>query len=281
MVLGGFVDNGFNPENDIPNLSGKVILVTGGTLQAHFRLHNFSLIKMLAGNSGLGQESVIQLAKHNASQIFLTARSEEKGHAAVKGVKDIVPGANITFLQLDLASFASITSAAKVFNESTSRLDILINNAGIMMGSPGTTKEGFEVQFGTNHMGHALLTRLLLPKLQSTAKEPGADVRIITLSSLAHEQTPRGGLQLDNIHSEQIDISPLNRYGQSKLANILYSKELARRCPDIRCISVHPGGVDTGLSRGPKESYRFVAPLITFLIVSNKLIFIPTILSFL
>jgi retinol dehydrogenase-12 len=136
-----------------------------------------------------------------------------------------------------------------------------MNNAGIMMTPPGTTKDGFEVQFGTNHMGHALLTKLLLPKLLSTAKQPGADVRIITLSSVGHEWAPKGGLQLDTVHSEQRNLSSRQRYGQSKLANILYSNELARRYPAIRCVSVHPGSVNTGLSRGLKESYPLAAPI--------------------
>ena len=132
------------------------------------------------------------------------------------------------------------------------------------MTPPGTTKDGYEIQFGTNHMGHALLTKLLLPKLLSTANIPDADVRIITLSSVAHEWAPKGGLQLDTVHSEQRKISSRERYGQSKLANILYTNELATRYPAISCISVHPGSVNTGLSRGLKESYTLVAPAITF-----------------
>ncbi|KAE9376228.1 NAD(P)-binding protein [Stipitochalara longipes BDJ] len=244
-MLGGIVDNGFRPDDDIPHLTGKVILVTGG-------------------NSGLGEESILQLSKHKPSQIFLAARSAEKGQAAINKISEAVPGANITFLQLDLTSFASITEAVKVVNSSVKRLDILMNNAGIMMTPPSTTKDGYEIQFGTNHMGHALLTKLLLPKLLSTSKEPDADVRIITLSSIGHEWAPKGGLQLDNAHSEQKSISSRERYGQSKLANILYSNELARRYPAIRCISVHPGSVKTGLSRGLKESYPLAASIITF-----------------
>ncbi|TVY26252.1 putative oxidoreductase [Lachnellula hyalina] len=246
MQFLGFVNNGFRPENDIPDLSGKVILVTGG-------------------NSGLGKESVLQLAKHNPSQIFLAARSAETGQTAVEEVKAIVPGVKIVFLQLDLSSYASISKAAKLVNASVDRLDILMNNAGIMMTPPNTTMDGFEIQFGTNHIGHALLTKLLLPKLQATAKEhPGADVRIITLSSSAHKWAPEGGLDLGNVHSEQRNLSTRELYGQSKLANILYSNELARRYPDIRCISLHPGSVNTGLSRGLNASYPLVAPIVTF-----------------
>jgi retinol dehydrogenase-12 len=230
------------------------------------------LIRINIGNSGLGQESVLQLAKHNPSQIFLAARSQEKGQAAIHNIKEVVPKANITFLQLDLASFASIIEAAKVVNSSVGRLDMLMNNAGIMMTPPGTTTDGYEIQFGTNHMGHALLTNLLLPKLLSTAEEVNADVGIITLGSVGHLWAPKGGLQLETVQSEQRNFSTRERYGQSKLANILYSIELARRYPAIRCVSVHPGSVKTGLSRGLKESYPLAAPVVTFVQVRYYLI---------
>ena len=114
-----------------------------------------------------------------------------------------------------------------------------MNNTGIMMTPPGTTKDDHEIQFGTNHIGHVLLTNLLLRKLSSTAKEPDSNVCIITLSPLAHEWAPEGGLQLDTIGTEQKKISTRAEYGQSKLANVLYTNELARRFPTIRCVSLH------------------------------------------
>lgn len=129
---------------------------------------------------------------------------------------------------------------------------------------PGLTKEGYETQFGTNHMGHALLTRLLLPTLQKTAKEqgPDADVRIINLSSYAHGWAPKGGLKLPECKTEMRGTNTWARYGQSKLSNILYTKELAKRYPGIKCIAVHPGSVDTGLRRGPAASYPWLkAPM--------------------
>ncbi|KAI9733475.1 MAG: hypothetical protein M1818_007223 [Claussenomyces sp. TS43310] len=239
----GFGGTTFDPETDIPDLSGKVILVTGG-------------------NSGLGEESVLQLAKHNPKEIILAARSADRAEAAITRIKDKVASANIVFLPLDLTSFKSVAGAAKTINDSTGRLDILMNNAGIMATPPGTTEEGYEIQFGTNHLGHALFTKLILPKLEATAREPGADVRIITLSSLGHKWAPKGGLQLEHVHSEMASTSTFARYGQSKLANILYSRELARRYPSIRCISLHPGSVDTGLSRGLTSSFpRLTAPI--------------------
>jgi retinol dehydrogenase-12 len=163
---------------------------------------------------------------------------------------------------LDLSSLASVKDAADVVNTTTDRLDILINNAGIMATPPGTTKEGYEIQFGTNHVGHALLTKLLLPKLEATAENLGADVRIISLSSVGHQFAPKGGLLLDKVHSETSSISTVARYGQSKLANILYSNELAKRYPKIRCISVHPGSVNTGLKRGVQSSWPWLSPIV-------------------
>ncbi|KAL2063694.1 hypothetical protein VTL71DRAFT_5499 [Oculimacula yallundae] len=236
----GFGESSFTV-GDIPNLSGKVILVTGG-------------------NSGLGAESVLQLAKHNPSQIYLAARTEAKANTAIATIKEKVPNASITYLELDLTSFASIKKAADQVSQGAGRLDILLNNAGIMATPSGMTKDGYEIQFGTNHMGHALLTRLLLPTLQKTAKEqgPDADVRIVNLSSAAHQWAPTGGLLLEQCKTDMQSTNTWARYGQSKLANILYTKALATRFPEIKCVTVHPGSVNTGLRRGPAESYPYL-----------------------
>ena len=145
----------------------------------------------------------------------------------------------MTYLPLDLASFKSISEAAKKFNDSSSRLDILFNNAGIMMVPVAKTEDGFEIQFGTNVMGSFLLTKLLLPKLQSTAKLPGADVRVVNLSSEAHRGQTISGLVLDEKKME--NFGPSTAYGNSKLGNILYAREFAKRYPEITSVSVHPG----------------------------------------
>ena len=151
-MFGLFGTAPFTPSKDIPSLSGKVIVITGA-------------------NGGLGYESLIQLASHNPSKIYLCARSREKYEKAMKGITAAVPeAASITsYLELDLTSLSSVDSAAKSFADKESRLDILMNNAGIMAQPPGLTKEGYEVQFGTNHMGHALFTKRLLPILSKTA----------------------------------------------------------------------------------------------------------------
>ncbi|KAK4551348.1 hypothetical protein LTR86_011223 [Recurvomyces mirabilis] len=223
---------------DIPDLSEKVILVTGG-------------------NSGLGAESILQLAKHNPSRIYLAARTKSKASRAIEDIERRVPQAAITFLELDLSSFGSIKRAANTLIQSAERLDVLMNNAGIMATPAGLTKDGYEVQFGTNHVGHALLTRLLLPLLQKTAEMQGehADVRIVTVAAEAYKIAPKGGLVFTECKTDMHCFSTWTRYGQSKLANILYTNELAAHHPDIKCISLHPGGVNTGLLRGPAESY--------------------------
>lgn len=122
---------------------------------------------------------------------------------------------------------------------------MLINNAGVMACPYGTTQEGYETQFGTNHMGHALLTKLLLPTLLETAKQPGADVRVISLSSMGHHLAPAGGIPFDQRALEQVNT--WRRYGVSKLANILYARELASRYPQLTSVSVHPGVIFTDL----------------------------------
>ncbi|KAB8437334.1 hypothetical protein FH972_025014 [Carpinus fangiana] len=225
----------FNPDKDIPDLTDKVIIVTGG-------------------NIGLGYETVLQFAKHKPAHIYLGARSAEKADAAITKIKaetsstlgiENVP--RITHLALDLSSFASIKSAAETFNAAEQKLDILVNNAGVMGLPAATTPDGYEIQLGTNHLGGALFTRLLLPTLQRTAEAEGADVRVINLASIAEGMTVKGGLALKDAKSDMKDFSTWTRYGQSKLANVLYTKALAKRYPKILFASVHPGAVKTNI----------------------------------
>ncbi|KAL8683490.1 MAG: hypothetical protein Q9186_000530 [Xanthomendoza sp. 1 TL-2023] len=225
---------GFNPDRDIPDLSGKVIIVTGG-------------------NTGLGKESVLQLAKHNPSRIFLAARTPSKAETAIEEIKRAVPSANITYLKLDLCSFKSISTAAGEFQSQSNRLDILLNNAGIMATPPAETEDGYESQFGTNHMGHALFTKLLLSTLLSTAREKGSDVRVVNLSSEAHNLAPRPqGILFDKVKLGKQ--GPWTRYGQSKHATMLFAKELAKRYPEITSVAVHPGVILTDLYTPNQES---------------------------
>jgi NAD(P)-dependent dehydrogenase (short-subunit alcohol dehydrogenase family) len=198
------------------------------------------------GNSGLGKQTITYLSSHSPARIYLAARTPSKATSAIADIRATVPSAcEIIHLPLDLTSFSSIASAASTFLASESRLDILINNAGIMASPYSATKEGYEIQFGTNHMGHALLTKLLLPVLLETAKQPGADVRIVTLSSVGHALTPPGGIIFDQAALEAQNT--WRRYGSSKLANILYTRALAEHYPSLTCVALHPGVILTDL----------------------------------
>lgn len=148
-------------------------------------------------------------------------------------------------------------AAAREYTSKEDRLDTLILNAGIMATPPGLTIEGYEIQFGTNHVGHVLLTKLLLPTLLKTAEQPGADVRVISLSSMGHLMAPRAGIIFKDLKTEMASYLTLTRYAQSKLANILFAKELDRRynSKGITAIAVHPGLVNTELYRTMFSGY--------------------------
>ncbi|KAM6504657.1 hypothetical protein FSOLCH5_015392 [Fusarium solani] len=242
----------FNPDKDIPDLSGKVILVTGG-------------------NVGLGKQTILQLSKHNPAHIFLAARTESKALAAIEDIRKAVPdAAPITYLNLDLTSFDSIKKAAKDFHAQSQQLHILINNGGIMATPAGTTKEGYEIQFGTNHVGHALLTKLLLPTLKKTAAAttPPQDVRIVNLSSSFENKAPATNTyEFDKLKTDMASTPTFVRYGISKIANIHHARALSRRHPEIRSIAVHPGVVNTNLTNGPAASWpimKLILPLAGF-----------------
>lgn len=200
---------------------------------------------MATGNTGLGLESIRQLAAHNPSRIYLASRTPSKGRAAVEEVKQAAPSTDIVYLPLDLSSFDSISNAAKEFTSGSRRLDLLLNNAGVMALPSGRTQEGYEIQLGTNHVGHALLTRLLMPTLLETAKQPDSDVRIINLTSEAHNFARSADILCDQAKLETQ--GTWARYGYSKLANILFSRELSKRYPSITSVAVHPGIIKSDL----------------------------------
>lgn len=235
----------FNPEKDISSLDGKVILVTGGT-------------------AGLGYETVLSLAGHNPAQIFFTGRSQPSADKLLKEVNTKHPNAKVTFIQCDQTSLASVQDAVRSVQSQTSRLDVIIANAGIMAHPPGQTKDGYEIQFGTNHVAHALLVKLLLPTLERTRTEHSPDVRVIWLSSLGYGFHPKGGVLFSKLHTPQKDIiwwssffAAWFRYGQSKLANLLYAREFAKHHPDILSVAIHPGTSATGLVTNLSWGQRF------------------------
>lgn len=228
----------FDAAKDIPSLAGKVILVTGG-------------------NSGLGKASIAALAKYGKpAKVFLAARNVERAEAAIDDIKRDVPDAPIVPLQLDLASFESIKSAARTFLSQSDRLDILMMNAGIMATPAGQTEDGYELQVGTNHVGHFLLTKLLLPVLRATAARPEKpDVRVVVLSSVGLAMAPSSGFDESWVRTDGSAVTTWTRYGQSKLANALMARELARRYPELTTAAVHPGVVATNLLGPTEQSY--------------------------
>ncbi|KAK1546533.1 short-chain dehydrogenase/reductase family Oxidoreductase [Colletotrichum paranaense] len=218
------------------------------------------------GTAGLGKSTILALLAHNPSHIYFSGRS----HASAEALIDAAASSSssptpppLTFVPLDQTSLPSIRAAIKKHFTHT-RLDILINNAGIMAGAPGLSADGYEIQFATNHLGHAMVVRELLPVLLRTAGGSGssssdgggggddapADVRIINLTSVGYQAHPRDGISFETLGTTQTGPPVLGqwiRYGQSKLANILFTRELARRHPSITTLAIHPGVVDTGL----------------------------------
>ncbi|KAH7002641.1 hypothetical protein EDB80DRAFT_809826 [Ilyonectria destructans] len=239
----------YDPSRDIPSLEGKVILITGG-------------------NIGLGKQSALDLSGHNPAEIWLAARNAQKADAALAELRSHAPDVSVRFLQLDLASFESIKRAARTFTSAVSRLDILLLNAGVMGCPPGKTKEGYEMHIGTNHVGHALLLKLLTPLLVRTATEqPRLGARVVTVSSVAHKYSVSGGINFDIVKTNGKAESPNNLYGQSKLANLVYAREFAKHHPEITSVSIHPGTVKTDLQTSGgnllmRGFQKFVVPLI-------------------
>ncbi|MFC6090358.1 oxidoreductase [Saccharothrix lopnurensis] len=216
-------------EADIPDQTGRTVLVTGA-------------------NSGLGLRTAEVLGARGA-RVLLACRSPERGQRALERV--LAAGAKAELVRLDLADLSSVREAAASVRERTDdALDVLVNNAGVMAVPLGRTADGFERQFGTNHLGHAALTWLLMPALRT---RPGA--RVVTVSSLAHQT---GSIDFADPDYEVRRYSAWGAYGQSKLANLLFSRELARRAAlarlDVTSVAAHPGITATELSANTARS---------------------------
>ncbi|KUI36368.1 short-chain dehydrogenase [Mycobacterium sp. IS-1496] len=208
----------------VPDQEGRVAVITGA-------------------NTGIGYEAAAVLAGKGA-HVVLAVRNTEKGRAAAERIRAGLPHADVTVRELDLTSLDSIRAAADQLRADYSRIDLLINNAGVMMTEKGTTKDGFELQLGTNHLGHFALTGQLLDNLL-----PVEGSRVVTVSSGAHRF---GRMNFDDLQSER-GYNRVTAYGQSKLANLLFTYELNRRlsakgAPTI-AVAAHPGGSDTELTR--------------------------------
>ena len=218
---------------DVPDQTGRTILVTGA-------------------NSGLGLRTAEVLASRGA-RVLLGCRSPERGEKALEQVRATAVGAAPELVKLDLADLASVRKAAASVRELTGdTLEVLVNNAGLMMTPRGKTADGFETQFGTNHLGHAALTWLLLPALRR-----GKDARVVTLSSMA---ATGARVNVEDPNYENRRYNPSGAYGQSKLANQVFAMELDRRLraagEHVISVAAHPGYTWTGLGAGMARSYR-------------------------
>ena len=192
-------------------------------------------------NSGLGFETARQLAVHGA-RVTLTCRSDAKGRAAVDRIRAESPGALVEFRVLDLADLDSVRAFAAAVTSDPITVDVLVNNAGVMFPPRALTRQGFESQFATNHLGHFALTALLFDTICR-----GGDARVVTVSSLEHK---RGSIHFDDLTGER-SYSPRGFYQQSKFANVLFGLELDRRVREagipVRSLLAHPGWASTNL----------------------------------
>jgi NAD(P)-dependent dehydrogenase (short-subunit alcohol dehydrogenase family) len=237
-------------ESSVPDQSGRTILITGA-------------------NTGIGYEAARVLAGQGA-RVLLGCRSAEKASAARDRIRALHPKAEVELLSLDLGSLQSVReAAAEVAQEE--RLDLLINNAGIMIPPREETADGFESQFGVNHLGHFALTGLLLQKLRATPRS-----RVVTVSSTAHKA---GKIDFEDVHATR-SYSRQGRYSMSKLANLLFTHELQRRldsaAAETLAVACHPGMSDTELSRYFPSWATVLAPLLRLMAQPAPMGALPT-----
>ncbi|XP_004081219.1 retinol dehydrogenase 12 [Oryzias latipes] len=216
-------------------LDGKTVVITGA-------------------NTGIGKETAIDLAKRGA-RVIIACRDMEKAQAAVKEIMEKSNSNAVVSMKLDLSNSQSIREFAEVINRDEPKLNILINNAGVMVCPYGKTADGFEMQIGVNHLGHFLLTYLLIDLIKRSAP-----ARIVTVSSMAHAW---GSINLDDLNSEK-SYSKSKAYAQSKLANVLFTRSLAKRLEGtgVTAYSLHPGVVQTDLWRhlsAPEQFFMKIA----------------------
>ncbi len=216
-------------------LTGRVALITGA-------------------NTGIGLVTARELAARGA-HVFIACRSVEKGQAAVDEIRTATDNAQVEVLALDLGDFESVRQCAKAFLARDLPLHLLINNAGLA-GAKGLTKSGFELAFGTNHLGPFLLTQLLLDRIKQSAP-----ARVVTVASRAHTRV--SGIDFEAVTKPTIGKAGLPEYGVSKLANVLFSAELARRLAGtgVTTYSLHPGVVASDVWRELPQPFRALAKL--------------------
>jgi NAD(P)-dependent dehydrogenase (short-subunit alcohol dehydrogenase family) len=235
---------------DIPDQTGRTAVITGA-------------------NTGLGYETAAVLAAKGA-HVVLAVRNLEKGKEAARGIEQATPDAQVQLQELDLTSLESIREAAEELRTKHDQIDLLINNAGVMMTPKSTTKDGFELQFGTNHLGHFAFTGLLIDRVLAV---PGS--RVVTVSSTGHRFARR--IRFDDLQWEH-DYSRVGAYGQAKLANLMFTYELQRRLIGTNTIAAaaHPGGSNTELMRNLPAAIRGVGALLTPLFQGPDMGALPT-----
>ncbi len=241
---------------DVADQQGKTFFITGA-------------------NTGIGFAAAQVLAARRA-RVLLGCRSPEKARAACAKILSATPEADVEPVVLDLASLASVKQAAQRV-EAEPRLDVIINNAGVMAPPKTHTRDGFELQFGVNHLGHFALTNLLLPKLAGTPERHPGGRRIVTVSSAAHKM---GRINFADPHAEH-SYQAMSRYAMSKLSNLLFTLSLRQRLEqvgtDILAVACHPGGASTDLGRHfPTWANLFLKPLAAMVINSAAQGALPT-----
>ena len=201
------------------------------------------VVLITGGNAGIGKETAVGLAQQGA-RVLITSRDAERGAGALAEILDRSGSAAVEVVALDLADLASVRRCAAEVLQRTDRLDVLVDNAGLVMSRRTQTADGFETTFGVNHLGHFLLTNLLLDRLRASAPS-----RVVVVSSDAHKQA-RHGLDFDDLQSER-SYRPFVVYGKTKLANIYFARELARRLEGtgVTANSLHPGFVASRFAR--------------------------------
>ncbi len=235
---------------DIPVQTGRTAVITGA-------------------NTGLGYETAAALAAKGA-HVVLAVRNLDKGKAAADLISARTPGASVALQELDLSSLDSVRNAADELRSKHDSIDLLINNAGVMMTPKSTTKDGFELQFGTNHLGHFAFTNLLLDRVLAAPRS-----RIVTVSSQGHRFV--NGIRFDDLQWER-DYGRIRAYGQAKLANLLFTYELQRRLQgtDTIAVAAHPGGSNTELARNLPVAVRVATAVLAPLMQSADMGALPT-----
>ncbi|MET0993707.1 MAG: SDR family NAD(P)-dependent oxidoreductase [Mycobacterium sp.] len=235
---------------DIPDQTGRTAVITGA-------------------NTGIGFETAAALAAKGAD-VVLAVRNLDKGKDAADRIAKTTSGATVDVQELDLSSLESVRAAADALRARHDGIDLLINNAGVMWTPKSTTKDGFELQFGTNHLGHFAFTGLLLDRLLPV---PGS--RVVTVSSQGHRM--RAAIHFDDLQWER-EYDRIAAYGQSKLANLLFTYELQRRLrtTNTAAVAAHPGGSNTELARNVPPMQRVAMAALAPLTQSAAMGALPT-----